>query len=337
MRRFLCYTLVLTFMLTLCACGRDIPVATEASDPTSSTNATTQTASAPETTPATEVVDETPARPVPDNIMAHYKMKNDQGRFVVYGTDSLSRSQITEISFLDTLANMPDTAWDVSEAQDGRVMAWTEGTHLYIAGNGGVTLSEDANCLFGNFENVTAIHFNDCLYTDLVVDWNGFFDYCVSLKSLDLSFFNTDSAETMANLFNHCESLTALDVSNFNTQYVRTMSQMFCGCYQLENLTLFSTSTANVHTFSEMFSGCEKLESLDLLWMNTSNGISFSAMFKNCRALKHLDLSSFDFSLAERTNYMFYNCSALTDIGCTITLRDDCNAEYMYEGSGLKP
>ena len=44
-----------------------------------------------------------------------------------------------------------------------------------------------------------------------------FYD-CKSLKSLDISNFNTQNVNNMSGMFYNCKSLTSLDVSNFNTQ-----------------------------------------------------------------------------------------------------------------------
>ena len=45
---------------------------------------------------------------------------------------------------------------------------------------------------------------------------NSMFNYCTSLKSLDLSNFNTQKVKDMSSMFYHCSSLS-LDLSNFNT------------------------------------------------------------------------------------------------------------------------
>ena len=43
---------------------------------------------------------------------------------------------------------------------------------------------------------------------------------CNSLKSLDLSNFNTQNVAYMSDMFYNCNSLTSLDLLNFNTQNV---------------------------------------------------------------------------------------------------------------------
>lgn len=316
-KRLLVFTLALTLLLSLTACGGD-------GDATSGSDQTT-------TQEATQETTESEVLWYPDNIMAHYSYSS------MYGNDNYSRGKISTITFLDTLKDMPDSSWDVSEAQDGSVMAWVlNGDDLYIAGEGGVALNPNSQCMFSDFENVTEINFNGCVYTDLVVDMNGFFQWCVSLEAIDLSGWRTRNTEKMAGMFSHCESLTELDVSALDTRNVRTFDEMFAGCESLVSLDLSSFSSASLKYVGEMFYDCKSLTTLDISTIDTSRCEDFAGMFNGCSSLTVLDLSHFDFSKATRTTYMFYGCTNLTDIGCTITLPEDCDTEDMYTGSGLQ-
>jgi len=55
-----------------------------------------------------------------------------------------------------------------------------------------------------------------------------------SLKSLDLSNFNTQNVTKMNDMFSDCNSLKSLDLSNFNTQIVIDMRDMFYHCNSLK-------------------------------------------------------------------------------------------------------
>ena len=63
------------------------------------------------------------------NILRSDKVPNDfklnYTEYTVFGSD-YQRKQISSVTFLDTLAYMPDDAWDVSEAGNGTVMAWVK-------------------------------------------------------------------------------------------------------------------------------------------------------------------------------------------------------------------
>lgn len=71
---------------------------------------------------------------IPDNIlMAVHLVNNSHSEENAFLTcDRIDRSLVKSITFLDTLSGMPDTAWDVSEAQDGSVMAWLDNETHYI-------------------------------------------------------------------------------------------------------------------------------------------------------------------------------------------------------------
>ena len=63
------------------------------------------------------------------------------GKLKVFGSD-IMRNQIKSVTFLDTLADIPSSAWDVSAVGNGSVMAWVKlnaGLYdLYIAAEGGI-------------------------------------------------------------------------------------------------------------------------------------------------------------------------------------------------------
>ena len=56
------------------------------------------------------------------------------------------------------------------------------------------------------------------------------FDFCSSLKELNLSNFNTNNVTDMSYMFYECSSLKELNLSNFNTNNVKDMSYMLVGC-----------------------------------------------------------------------------------------------------------
>ena len=63
-----------------------------------------------------------------------------------------------------------------------------------------------------------------------------------SLKSIDLSSFNTTNVKDMSCMFYGCSSLQSIDLSSFNTTNVKNMSWMFYGCSSLkkENVKISS-------------------------------------------------------------------------------------------------
>ena len=53
---------------------------------------------------------------------------------------------------------------------------------------------------------------------------------CDSLKSMDLSSFDTTNVQDMRSMFEYCNALTSLDLSTFNTTNVRDTTFMFYDC-----------------------------------------------------------------------------------------------------------
>ena len=109
--------------------------------------------------------------------------------YPVFGSD-YQRKQIRSVTVVDTLADMPEDAWDVSEAGNGTVMAWVkrnEGQHdLYIGGEGGVSAGSSCEELFAGYENVTSINLGDCFDTSNVEDMSRMFYRCRFLEKLTL-------------------------------------------------------------------------------------------------------------------------------------------------------
>ncbi len=171
--------------------------------------------------------------------------------YPVFGSDYQSKD-IKSITFLDSLKDIPRDAWDVSEAQDGSVMAWVIDGALYIAGNGGVYGNEDSSFLFASYRNVESINFNDCFYTEDITDMSRMFLNCQSLTSLDLSSFQTSNVTNMYSMFSECVSLTDLDISSFDTSNVTSMVLMFSSCSALKNLDISHFDMTNADT-SYMF------------------------------------------------------------------------------------
>ena len=64
------------------------------------------------------------------------------------------------------------------------------------------------------------------------------FKNCFSLKSVDLSKFNTRNARHMDFMFYNCISLTSLNLSNFDGSSVTWIESMFDGCKNLEYINL---------------------------------------------------------------------------------------------------
>ena len=109
------------------------------------------------------------------------------------------------------------------------------------------------------------------------------FSNCFSLKSLDLSSFDTSNVTSMRGMFNGCRAIESLDLSAFDTSSVTDMNLMFFSCYRLLDLDVSSFDTSNVRDMEDMFFDCRSLMSLDLSSFDTSSTTAMRSMFGgNC-------------------------------------------------------
>ena len=167
---------------------------------------------------------------------------------------------------------VPATAvesWDVSEVQDGSVMAYVEddGTgnstyKLTIGGKAGIIANESMINYFENFSHMTSIDLS-ALDTSEVTDMSYMFAHCSSLISLDLSNFDTSQVTDMSGMFKECGRLTSLNLSSFNTSQVTNMSEMFGGCSSLTSLDVSNFDTSQVTDMVNMFCECPAWNTVD--------------------------------------------------------------------------
>ena len=102
------------------------------------------------------------------------------------------------------------------------------------------------------------------IFNKLLTSVGWMFKKCKSLKSIDLSSFNSINVNNMIFMFEECNSLESINLSSFNTSNVNNMSGMFFYCQSLKSIDLSSFNTSKVKNMKIMFCGCSSLESIDL-------------------------------------------------------------------------
>ena len=243
-----------------------------------------------------------------------YVYADDSSATPFWGQEQYLRGDVKTLTFQSSLQNVPSSAWDVSEAGDGSVLAWMDNGNLYVAADGAIAPNSNASCLLQAFANLKTIDFGNCFDTSNVTDMHSMFAGCSSLTDLDLSCFETSAVTDMYGVFSSCGSLTHLDLTSFDTSNVTDMSSMFDGCRSLTSLDLTSFDTSSVTDMDSMFFWCESLTSLNLTGFDTSAVTTMGFMFQECSSLTSLDLSSFDTSNVTYMNWMFSWCSSLTSL-----------------------
>ena len=279
------------------------------------------------------------------------------------GNTSIQRQNIDNVTFVDNLNGMNDTAWDVSEAQDGSIMAWYEsnanGTYkVYIGSEGTICANPDSTRLFSyigfssNCTSTEAITNINLLDTSKVTNMSNMFSWTgyTAMTSLDLGEnFDTSNVTDMSNMFSgtgHAK-MTNFDLGeNFDTSNVTDMSWMFnsTGDTAMTSLDLGDKfHTSNVTDMSYMFNGTgyTAMTSLDLGdKFDTSNVIDMSWMFYSTGniAMTSLDLGeNFDTSNVTDMRSMFnrtgYTAMTTLDLGSAFTNIASTNTD-MFTSTG---
>ena len=163
--------------------------------------------------------------------------------------------------------------------------------------------------------------------TSKIEDMQGLFSNCYSLEYINLSTFNTSNVVSMGWMFSSCISLESLDLSNFDTRKVKYIMNMFRDCNRLVNLSINSFDTSNITDMENVFYGCSSIENLNLNNFDTSQVTSMDSMFYNCTKLNTLRLENFDTQNVKSMKFMFYGCNNLKYI--FIDKFDVSNLQYV--------
>ncbi len=249
-------------------------------------------------------------------------------------TDGCANINVYSVKIYNKVVTMPElTAWDVSEAQDGSIMAWYEinpnGTYkVYIGSNDTIYANPDSSFLFAQLGSSA-----NCTSTETI---------------LNIDLLNTSKVTNMWSMFfaTGINAMTSLDLGdNFDTSNVTNMNDMFdnVGTNAMTNLDLGEKfDTSNVTTMRGMFSsaGSNKLTNLDLGdKFDTSNVTNMESMFAYMKNLTNLNLGDkFDTSKVTTMHSMFsqtgYNNMTSLDLGDKFSTSNVTTMWSMFEGTG---
>ena len=266
------------------------------------------------------------------------------------------KENIVSVTFLDN-NKVPSNAtesWNVSEdIANGSVMAWVVPNNndntkydLYIGAPAGVIANEDSGYLFYNFTNVETINFNNNYDTFRATTLEGMFQFCLSLKKLDLSSFDTRNVTEMGNLIcmfdNSSDTVlennltTIIFGDNFSVDKVGSLSQMFAGCNKLLSIDVSNWNTSNVSDMSSVFAYCSSLTSINLSGWNTENVVLMPWMFIHCDNVKDINLCNFNTNKVITMNSMFSYTQNLKQVKVgTNWSTNNVDTEFMFEGSAI--
>ena len=143
---------------------------------------------------------------------------------------------------------------------------------------------------------------------DSCEDW--FNDYTKLEEIENLHYLNTSKVTTMHGMFLSCTSLKSLDLSAFETSNVEDFGYMFWKCNRLESLDVSSFDTSAATNMHAMFTLCKKLKTIDLTNFETANCQRMSYMFSSCTNLKAVIVGSKFSNSQANYEYIFYNTPA---------------------------
>lgn len=140
---------------------------------------------------------------------------------------------------------------------------------------------------FANMKNIKSVDFADWDVSH-VTNFFALFDASSKIENIDVSKWDTSSATNMAWMFND-NSLKTLDVSNFNTSKVAHMFAMFSGCHSLTRIDVSNFNTSNVLDFGRAFSYWDNVcEELNISGLNLTRVTSIDNAFlsTNCKVIR---------------------------------------------------
>jgi predicted ribosomally synthesized peptide with SipW-like signal peptide len=220
-----------------------------------------------------------------------------------------------------SLKYLDATNWDLSNVENMRSVFWSckaleeiEGTEKWNTGK--VTEMTSAFEYCNSLKDLDVSTWD----TSSVTALHGTFYDCISLEELDVSKWDTGNVTTMRGTFS-CEAqndgsmkFKELAVEDWDVSKVTNMNSMFYGCGQLTELDLSKWNVSNVTIFRHMFTDCFNLEKINFAGWDTGSATNFDGMFNDCVSLKKLDLSDFDTGNATTFHQFFEGCAGLTTV-----------------------
>lgn len=245
-----------------------------------------------------------------------------------------------ELTFTDsgTFSGATNSPWNRS---DGKGISATSVKKIVFTKQ--VNAPSDSKDLFSSsgtgkdyLSNVASIEHLDYLNTSNVTNMDSFFSGLSSIKTLDLSKFDTRNVTTMHGMFYINKSISSLNLnySSFDTSKVSKMSDMFNGMSTLTNLDISNFKTTKVQDFSGIFKDVSSLTDLSLSQFDTFNATNMSKMFNGMKNLKTLNVSNFNTSKVTDMNNMFNGVSSLTDLSVkNFDTKNVTNMTSLFQGA----
>ena len=220
------------------------------------------------------------------------------------------KNKIQTVEFMNRIPDLSDyetgvTKFDVSKEQNKTVIAWVDGTKMYVGGMGGIIADESLNTMFSYYTALTDVKFKDVLDTTPSNSAYNMFLCCANLLTTDIANLDMKGITNYQMMFANCDSIEKIDISAWNMSSAKNLYGMFLSCDKLAQVYFGEKNLQNVENFGYMFSYCGNLADADFSRVKTQNGINYDGMFLRCQILGDLDLSGFKMRADSSLNQMF--------------------------------
>lgn len=233
----------------------------------------------------------------------------------------IRRDDIATITFLSSLTNAPEDAWDASEEKNGAILAWTVPStsadgllDLYIGSNQRISAGSEVD--LSDFYNLRELNNLNLLDTSGITSLRYAF-YGMAKDSgdrleLDLSGLDVSSVTDFSFAFQD-SNLDLFGLPVWDVSSGTDFSYMFSGT-PLTTISLSRWDMSRAQSLRSMFDGCTCLEAAILDGWNLSSATSTAAMFFDCRKLCLLSTAGWELPDDCLTDHMLYDCRSLSNL-----------------------
>ena len=236
---------------------------------------------------------------------------------------SKNMSEIKTITFSHETPSEYDECWNANVANTSHIKGYRIGSDVVIVGDI-IYANKRCSHMFAAFNsygkplwsNLVEINGLELLDTSYVEDMTMMFSFSKLTELNGISDWDVSNVKKFSGMFQGNSNkgdvkFTYLDVSKWDTSSAEDMSHVFYGCALMEEIPIENWDVSNVKTFSHMFADCYGLKSIDFSKWDTSSAESFDGFLNDCRSLVIVDVSNFNTEKCKQFSQMFESCRSL--------------------------
>ena len=162
-----------------------------------------------------------------------------------------------------------------------------EDTNIYSE----ITVTVDENDSFINENFVPQPYVEYGENNNIIMRWNETILDCsnmfsnTSIKTIDLSNFDTSEVTSMEYMFKDCNNLSYFNLKNNDLSNLKTMKGIFINCINLNNITLENIDFNELTSLNEMFNN-SLISNIEFINLNFKKLTSLEKAFSNIDSLK---------------------------------------------------